>query len=344
MDPQLRLPAGLKSAAYYYTAKREAMQQVLARDLEYSNQLKTAGGGRNESVAELIPFAIHLHTHDHGKAVWVDQRRHDDVIGELGRMDHYTGYGRDQNHMHINTDVVHTDEANDRDGTWQARDWDISRDSLPRFSSTTLAGGIESNHNQPTVMMTSSDTISIGCVMNTMDNTDWSVAPRAPEQDMRLGVDLGQEMCGILLMYYPHNNSQLFDTSMIGNDELEMFSRRRCFDYNQTSHACSSAAGSEDEWDYFDGLSVGPESLTDTWDFWESPVVKSPGVAIMDDCSNVSGGSNSTAEIVIITLLCVCSLVLVLACGRSWFRQRKSTSQYVRVNTMTDDDREEENE
>ena len=41
--------------------------------------------------------------------------------------------------------------------------------------------------------------------MNTRDGTAFSRPPTADESELVTGMDKGQEMCGVIMMYYPHD-------------------------------------------------------------------------------------------------------------------------------------------
>ena len=50
---------------------------------------------------EVQPFAVHLHAHDHGKALWLEHFRFGKKIGEYASIDPFHGYGRDQTFIHV---------------------------------------------------------------------------------------------------------------------------------------------------------------------------------------------------------------------------------------------------
>ena len=50
---------------------------------------------------EIQPFAVHLHAHDHGKALWLEHFRDGTKIGEYASIDPFHGYGADQTFIHV---------------------------------------------------------------------------------------------------------------------------------------------------------------------------------------------------------------------------------------------------
>ena len=102
------------------------------------------------SGGKLHPFAVHLHMHDHGTAIWVDHLRAGAKIGELGRLRDYGGYGSSERFNLLAPFAQHSDLQ------------------LPdsRF--------VPGNRFD----LEPGDTLGVNCVMNTRDATIWSSKPK----------------------------------------------------------------------------------------------------------------------------------------------------------------------
>lgn len=115
------------------------------------------------------PFAVHLHSHKRGKKLWWDHLRGGKKIGEYGRLNKYKGYGRHESFMHLQNE--------------------LNSPKLQReFNPGTAAGA-----SVPSIQ--SGDALRINCVFDTSKE----------KETIKYGTNHGEEMCGNLMMYYPHD-------------------------------------------------------------------------------------------------------------------------------------------
>jgi len=118
------------------------------------------------------PFAVHLHSHENGKKLWWDHLRNGKKIGEFGRIDKYRGYGRHESFLHLNNKLNSPDLQREfNPGTTGAK------------SAKILPG----------------DSLRINCVFDTTK----------AKRPIVYGTNHGEEMCGNLMMYYPHDWQEL---------------------------------------------------------------------------------------------------------------------------------------
>jgi len=154
MDMRMTLPPG--HAAYHHSFRCTAnkMQSMLKTDFAKFGHVK--------------PFAVHLHSHMRGKRLWWDHMRNGKKIGELGRFDHYGGYGPDQSFVHL--------------------DASLNTQKI-RKGFTFVPGTMNETKILP------GDELINHCVFDTSDAPGTIV----------YGTNHGEEMCGNILMYYPHD-------------------------------------------------------------------------------------------------------------------------------------------
>lgn len=163
----------------------------------------------DKSGGKLTPFAVHLHMHDHGTAMWTNHFRAGAKIGEYGRIRDYSGYGTSER---FNLLAPFAQQA-----------------GVPRPDPRFTAG----NH----FALEPGDTLGINCVMNTQDPTIWSAVPK---RLIKTEMANGDEMCGILLMYYPHDPTARFrNGSMIGSPGRNIGQKRDEF----VSACCWNSSG-----------------------------------------------------------------------------------------------------
>jgi hypothetical protein len=118
-------------------------------------------------------------------------------------------------------------------------------EQAPSTAATTASGVVTAQQLGP------SDTVSINCVLNTADKTIWTKTPPmgGPSDEWNIGMwmhtamDKGDEMCGSLLMYYPHDPTARFAAgSIIGGGDSGHFLTTMCDHYNQETGACDGHA------------------------------------------------------------------------------------------------------
>jgi len=183
MDMKMSLPSGHRRLHYKYRSKPDTISKVLGHDLKKYGTLK--------------PVAVHLHTHNHGRQVWWDHIRDKKKIGEYGRINHYKGFGRDQSF-------------------WIVDAQDSRRGKFSQFK----PGKGEA--------LKSGDTVQVNCVYDTrckyatakngaMQNGN---CRKTPER-IQYGLSHGNEMCGFLMMYYPHDPAHFFPQgSLVTNPQF----------------------------------------------------------------------------------------------------------------------------
>eukprot|EP00656_Telonema_subtile_P047559 TRINITY_DN546_c0_g1_i2.p1 TRINITY_DN546_c0_g1~~TRINITY_DN546_c0_g1_i2.p1 ORF type:complete len:444 (-),score=112.07 TRINITY_DN546_c0_g1_i2:265-1596(-) len=114
-------------------------------------------------------FAVHLHAHNHAKVTWWDQIRDGKKIGELGRFSVYRGYGADQTFVNLDNSSINNNGAG------------VHASS---FSTTDAHPVIKPG-----------DELRNHCLFDTTDSTT----------PIPYGTNHHEEMCGNLLLYYPHD-------------------------------------------------------------------------------------------------------------------------------------------
>jgi hypothetical protein len=110
-------------------------------------------------------------------------------------------------------------------------------------SQSALAASITGTHPSTATsrQLGPSDTFSINCVLNTESKTVWTKTPEmAGDQWMHTAMDKGDEMCGSLLMYYPHDPTARFnDGSIIGGGDSSHFQTTMCVNYDLDNRKCA---------------------------------------------------------------------------------------------------------
>ena len=96
-----------------------------------------------------------------------------------------------------------------------------------------------------------SDTVAINCVLNTRSKTLWTKTIPVPDKNndvddeerwIHTAMDKGDEMCGALLMYYPHNPAARFTLgSIIGGGDSSHFVTTMCSHYDDQAGKCDKA-------------------------------------------------------------------------------------------------------
>jgi hypothetical protein len=90
------------------------------------------------------------------------------------------------------------------------------------------------------------DTISINCVFNTETGTAWSKPPDRGSSHgghgdgmLHTAMGPGDEMCGALVMYYPHDYTQRFaGGAIIGGGSRTDIETRKCYEFDFATGAC----------------------------------------------------------------------------------------------------------
>jgi hypothetical protein len=177
MDESMKLPPG--DPAYVYSVETAA--GTLARS-SVAHDIAAAGKG----VAGVSVFAVHLHAHSHGKKIMLEHYAGGVKVGEFGRFDHYGGYGADE--------------------TWQLLLDDAGAPLPPRGAAGTTERFLPGNGGAP--LLGAADRLRMTCVMDTLHATPF--APFVPTYPIYYGLRVGTEMCGALMMYYPHDWRRTF--------------------------------------------------------------------------------------------------------------------------------------
>jgi len=155
MNMAMTIPPGEKSHHWKYECGAKQIKLMLKNDLE--------------KYGKVTPFAVHLHSHNRGKKLWLEHHRNGKKIGEFGRFPKYTGYGPDESWMHLEKSYN-------------------SPKTNPLFKPGTPPG-------KPGHQIQAGDALQVHCVFDTSDKKTPTL----------YGTNHGEEMCGHILMYYPHD-------------------------------------------------------------------------------------------------------------------------------------------
>jgi len=171
-----------------------------------AGKLETIIGHDLDKYGQVHPLAAHLHMHNHGRQAWIEQHRESCEGGicpaaagfpkEMARIDTYKGYGVDQSFFLV-------DAESDPKAARAAR----VEAAAGHFQWSPSTEGIKAG-----------DQLSMHCVFDTMckygiDHSD-PTCEKATEP-IKYGLSHGQEMCGLLLMYYPHDPTVRFPQSNV---------------------------------------------------------------------------------------------------------------------------------
>ena len=213
MNENMVLPPGQRRYLYSFSATPAALGRVLGYDDDGDGD-----DGESSAAARLAErkhvFAAHLHMHDHGKRIWIDHLRRVGggggkgvggkgggvgrhkgrwkKIGEFGRFDHFRGYGPDQEWQHLLGDGGEP----------------LPRASLrkPRF--------VPGNDGPGATYLQPGDMITVNCVFDTKDATSFGSPPATKP------ISGDAEMCGPLLLFYPHDPTKRFKQGSYIGDQF----------------------------------------------------------------------------------------------------------------------------
>jgi len=184
MNMDMALPPGREHFEYVMTTAKNKVGSLLQHDFKMYNTLK--------------PIAVHLHMHNHGRKARWDHLREGHKIGEFGRIDQYKGWGTDQSFFMIADKGVRNQKQTRQEAKRGHFDW--------KGENTELKEG---------------DSLRMHCVFDTRckyatplhdPNCEKASAP------IDYGLSHGKEMCGFLMMYYPHDPSVRMANGMLLGD------------------------------------------------------------------------------------------------------------------------------
>jgi len=168
---------------------------------------------------ELHPFANHLHQHDHGTEMWTSHLRGKvgagaggsrAKVGEYGRFTRYGG-GAPGSVAGLGQGETFMDLTGPRAA------------ALPdKYAVHPGTAGLS---------LKPGDNVRVNCVIDTKRRNIWD---HAAKETVRYGMFTGLEMCGILMMYYPHDSARQFQHGSLIADSLDLTARRTCFDWEST--------------------------------------------------------------------------------------------------------------
>jgi len=138
------------------------------------NKMEKMLGHDWDKFGKLTVMSVHLHAHNRAKKLWWDHLRNGKKIGEFGRFDQYKGYGPDESFMHLDAKL------------------NEGRSTNPTFKPGTAP-------NTPGGQLERGDTLRTNCIFDTRDRSEVTI----------YGTNHGEEMCGNLMMYYPHDWTQI---------------------------------------------------------------------------------------------------------------------------------------
>jgi len=137
-----------------------------------SKKLNNMLGHDFDKYGKLNVMSVHLHAHNRGKKLWWDHLRNGKKIGEYGRFEKYAGYGPDESWMHMDPKLL--------------------KGTSPMFKVQSPVG---SANNQ----LQRGDSVRTNCIFDTRDRSEVTM----------YGTNHGEEMCGFLMMYWPHDASKI---------------------------------------------------------------------------------------------------------------------------------------
>jgi len=184
IDGSMRLPPGEKAYDFKMSTAGTRLDRMLGHDLG--------------KYGELHPIASHLHMHAHGRKMWIEHERDKKKVGEFGHIGQYKGFGVDQSFFVI-------DEGNNRHLQAQY----VEENKEGHMGKPKKIGSLKAG-----------DELTTHCIFDTtckyaVHDTDGatSLSDKGCEkatEPIKYGLSHGQEMCGILMMYYPHDPSARF--------------------------------------------------------------------------------------------------------------------------------------
>lgn len=180
MDGYMKLPAGKKNLKFSSTTAVGQLDKILHHDLDRFGQVH--------------PVAVHLHMHDHGRKAWWGHYRAGKKVGEYGRIDSYKGFGVDQSFFTVPDRDLH-----ERGNIQQAK-----------------KGGFKWGRSGGSIQK--GDQMSVNCVFDTTCKYATPIGDPKCERATRsipYGLSHGQEMCGFLMVYYPHDPDVRYRKGMI---------------------------------------------------------------------------------------------------------------------------------
>jgi len=184
MQGDMRLQPGKRRLDNTYITAPGKLDSILAHDLKKFGRLK--------------PVALHLHMHNHGRAMNMlrVRGRRGRTIGEISK---YKGFGTDQSFFLV--DEAASTASDDK--------------STELIEQQAKAGHFRGDGSTD---IRKGDRLQVSCVFDTrckygtpINDPDCIKASRP----ITYGLSHGKEMCGAILMYYPHDPTKRMKKGMV---------------------------------------------------------------------------------------------------------------------------------
>jgi len=190
MDMRMQLPPGVKDYEWVITTEKDRIARMLEDDFA--------------SFGSLHPVAVHLHEHSHGRSAHWEHLRDGKTIGSYGMIDKYKGFGTDESFFMVDPKGDTQHEAN------------VQEQKRGHFHWT-----------EKQLALRKGDVLRMHCVYDTrckfgadVGNADCEKAT----EPIVYGLSHGQEMCGFLMMYYPHDPARRMRYGMLlGGDMSDLY-------------------------------------------------------------------------------------------------------------------------
>jgi hypothetical protein len=188
----MRLPAGHERYDYSIRTATDRLAHMLRHDITM--------------YGEVHPVAVHLHMHNHGRQTWLEHHRGGQQLAEVGRIDQYKGFGVDQSFFVVDASM---DRAAQEHSAKEAADG--------HFTWRPTTEGIREG-----------DQLAMHCVFDTRCRYATPLNDANCEKaaaDIHYGLSHGDEMCGALMMYYPHDPTVRFwNANVLGYERGDLVS------------------------------------------------------------------------------------------------------------------------
>jgi len=178
MNMNMKLPPGKARYDYVMTTNEGSVEKMLQHDLNKFGYVK--------------PVAVHLHMHDHGRGAYWEHRRQGKKIGTYGQIAPYKGYGTDESFFMVDPAQTKATAQEQKEGHLH---WSYANNAFKK-----------------------GDNLRMHCVFDTRCKYATPLNDRNCERaskPIEYGLSHGDEMCGFLMMYYPHDPTVRMKNGML---------------------------------------------------------------------------------------------------------------------------------